>query len=247
MKPSGRQASTFRACVVLVIVTCCLASTGVATAKGQLLPATPCSVGGAPERVSYPISLAFQPRPSHPPQVIACGTSFVGPFEIVAYPTVEHEWLCTLFLGEPFGNSDCEPPIPPFPNGAGELRMFQIGWAGGNGSSYTYLSGNVGTAVTRIEVRYHRYKKKLISRVSATVAQVNGDLLWSLHQTVPFARFAAVLPGCAVPQGMRLVAFDSEGARVGSQRGHKSRFGNPCRPLNSSESFAYAPATNQRR
>ncbi len=246
MKRCTYRVCALRAGVVLLAVACCLAFTGVASANAQSFLTPPCSVGGAPERVSYPSSLIFQPKPLQPPHVIACGMSLVGPFEIVAYTSVEHKWLCTLFLGEPFGNSDCEPPNPPFPDGAGEIRMYQDGWASGNGSSYTYLSGNVGTGVSRIEIRYHRYKKKPISRVSATVGQVKGVLLTSLHQTVPFGRFAAVLPGCAVPQGMRLVAFDSDGAVIGSQRGQKSRFGNPCLHLDSSESIAYAPASRRR-
>lgn len=242
MKRYADQASALRAGVVLLVVACCLALTSVAIAKAQPSPATPCSVGGPPEKVNPPSLLS---KASHPPKVIACGRSFLGPFEIVAYPSVEHEWLCTVFLGAPFGGGDCGPnvegaltPAPrPFTNSGqlpvdgGAIRVSGIGWAWGNGPgpSYTHLEGSLSPGVTRVEIRYHRPNKESISRVSATVAQANGELLSSLYQTVPFGRFAAVLRGCAITQGLRLVAFDTEGHIVGSLRGHKSRIGNQCR------------------
>jgi hypothetical protein len=84
--------------------------------------------------------------------------------------------------------------------------------------------------VEQIEVRYHRNEQKAISRTNATVAQVNGELLSSLDQTTPFGRFAVVLPGCNLPQGLRILAFDSEGRMIGSERGRNSGPGNLCRP-----------------
>ena len=114
------------------------------------------------------------------------------------------------------------------------MRVTGTSWAygGGSGGSYTALHGWVRPDVARIEVRYHRRNEKPISHVDATVAQVDGDLLSSLHQATPFGRFAVVLPGCTVPQGLRVLAFDSEGKLIGSERGQKERsgFGNPCRP-----------------
>jgi len=96
--------------------------------------------------------------------------------------------------------------------------------------SYTAVHGWVGPDVARIEVRYHRRNEKPITQVDATVAQVNGELLSALDQTTPFGRFAIVLPGCTVPQGLRVLAFDSEGRMIGSERGRKqSGFGKPCR------------------
>ena len=243
MKRRVQRVRALRAGVVLIVVACRLMFTTVATAKAQAPSTPPCSVGGAPEKVSYPIFLS---KPSQPAQVIACGTSFVGPFEIVAYPSVKRKWLCTLFLGAPFGDGDCGPDIIQPPVGRDEIRSFQMGWGGENGSSYTYLSGSLGLDVARVEVRYHRYNKKPINQVNATIAQVNGELLKSLDQTVPFGRFAAVLPGCAVPQGMRIVAFDPEGAIVASERGRKSHFGNPCRGGYSPEWTVYAPTSKRR-
>jgi len=242
MKRYADQASALRAGVVLLVVACCLAFTGVAASKAPSFSGPPCSVGGAPEKVNPPSLLS---KASHPPKVIACGRSFLGPFEIVAYPSVEHEWLCTVFIGAPFGGGYCRRDVEggitlaprsftnsgQLPVDGGPIRVFGIGWAWGNGPgpSYTYLEGSLSPGVTRVEVRYHRPNKASINRASATVAQVNGELLSSLYQTVPFGRFAAVLRGCAVPQGMRLVAFNPEGAIVASLRGHKSSFGNQCR------------------
>jgi hypothetical protein len=88
----------------------------------------------------------------------------------------------------------------------------------------------VRSDVARIEVRYYRGHSKSVTHAEATVAQVNGELLNSLGQTTPFGRFAVVLPGCDVAQRMRLVAFNSEGQRVGSQRGRKARWAAPCQP-----------------
>ena len=67
-------------------------------------------------------------------------------------------------------------------------------------------------------------------KADATVGQVDGALLSSLGQSAPFGRFAIVLPGCSLPQGIRILAFDSEGRLLGSERGRKSGFATPCRP-----------------
>jgi hypothetical protein len=99
-----------------------------------------------------------------------------------------------------------------------------------SGRSYTALNGWVRPDVARVEVRYHRRNEKPITHANATVAQVDGELLSSLDQTTPFGRFAVVLPGCTVPQGLRVLAFDSVGKLFGSERGRKSGSGRPCRP-----------------
>lgn len=242
MKRRGDRASTFRTGALLLAVASCFTFTCVTNSKAQSPTPVPCSVGGAPEKASPPFLLS---KASHPPRVIACGRSFLGPFEIVAFPSVEHEWLCTVFLGEPFGDSECGPDFegaltlapPPFSNTSelpvdgGPIRLSGIGWAWGNGPgpAYTHLEGSLSPGVARVEIRYHRPNRESINRVSATVAQVNGELLSSLYQTVPFGRFAAVLRGCATTQRLRLVAFDAEGQIVGSLRGHRSHFGNQCR------------------
>ncbi len=219
----------FHVAALLLVIACFAASIDVATSKAQSAD-PPCSVGGPPQIERPP----FLEKPLSPELVIACGKSVVGPFEIVAYTGVKH-LLCTVFLGSAFGGSGCGGEIH-------ESRLARDGflitntnwaWGRGPGRSFTALSGWVRPDVARIEVRYHRSNEKPITRAKATVAQVNGELLSSLGQTTPFGRFAVVLPGCTVPQGLHVLAFDSEGQMIGSERGRKtkSRFGNPCQPL----------------
>jgi hypothetical protein len=216
----------FSAATVLLVVACFAVFVGVTTSKAQSADRQ-CSVGGPPTIEEGP---SFLEKPSGPKLVIACGNSVVGPFEIVAYTGVKH-LLCTVFLGTAFGDADCGGAIDESRLARDGFLVTGIGqtWGGGPGRSYTTVRGSVRPDVARIEVRYHRRNEKPITQVDATVAQVNGELLSSLGQTTPFGRFAVVLPGCTVPQGLRVLAFDSEGLMVGSERGHKDGFGRPCR------------------
>jgi hypothetical protein len=207
------------------LIFCLAASVGV-SASGAQSANPPCTIGGPAEKVE-----GLMPgKPSRPPIVIGCGRSLVGPFEIVAYPDAEHNWLCTFFIGSAFGDGDCGGVIHESLLNRNGFVVTGTGWAWGSGPGrpYTALRGEARPDVARIEVRYHRGNEKAISRVNATLAQVSGELLSALEQTTPFGRFAVVLPGCTVPQGLRVLAFDSEGRMIGSQRGRKSRFGQPC-------------------
>lgn len=218
----------FRVAALLLLVACFVAFIGLRTSEAR--SAEPqCRVGGPPSMESGP---HFLQKPLSPELVIACGKSVVGPFEIVSYTSVRH-WLCTMVLGSAFGGGDCGGAIH-------ESRLARIGflvtstgrtWGEGPGRSYTAIRGWVRPDVARIEVRYHRNNEKPITQADATVGQVNGELLASLDQTTPFGRFAVVLPGCTVPQGIRILAFDSEGRMIGSERDRKSGpgFGRPCR------------------
>jgi hypothetical protein len=217
----------FPAGALLLVVTCLAVVVGVTSSKAQSADLR-CSVGGPPTIEEGPDLLE---KPLGPRLVIACGKSVVGPFEIVAYTGVNH-LLCTFFLGSAFGGGECGRAFH-------ESRLAHDGflvtgtswaWGGGPGRSYTAVHGWVEPDVARIEVRYHRRNEKAIARVNATLAQVNGELLSALDQTTPFGRFAVVLPGCTVPQGLRVLAFDSEGQMIGSERGHKqSGIGKACR------------------
>jgi hypothetical protein len=217
----------FSAAALFLVVASFAAFVGVTASRAQ--SADPqCSVGGPPTIEEGPNLLL---KPLGPRLVIACGKSVVGPFEIVAYTGVGHS-LCTVFLGSAFGGAECGGAFH-------ESRLARDGflvtgtswaWGGGPGRSYTAIHGWLRPDAARIEVRYHRRNEKAITQVNATVAQVDGELLSSLGQTTPFGRFAVVLPGCTVPQGLRVLAFDSEGRMIGSERGHKqSGFGGPCR------------------
>jgi len=217
----------FSAAALFLVVTSFVAFVGVTTSRAQ--SADPqCRVGAPPTIEQGP---NFLQKPLGPRLVIACGKSVVGPFEIVAYTGVGHS-LCTVFLGSAFGGAECGAAFH-------ESRLARDGflvtdtswaWGGGPGRSYTAIRGWLRPDAARIEVRYHRKSEKAITHVNATVAQVNGELLSALGQTTPFGRFAVVLPGCTVPQGLRVLAFDSEGRMLGSERGHKeSGPGKPCR------------------
>jgi hypothetical protein len=218
---------TFRVAALLLLVACFAALVGVRTSEAR--SAEPqCSVGGPPSIEGGPDLLE---KPLSPKLVIACGKSVVGPFEIVAYTGVRH-LLCTFVLGSAFGGGQCGASLHESRLARDGLLVTDTGWAwgGGPGRSYTAMTGWVRPDVARIEVRYHRRNEKAISHVDATLGQVNGELLSSLDQTTPFGRFAVVLPGCSVPQGLRVLAFDSEGEMIGSERGRKqSGFGQPCR------------------
>jgi hypothetical protein len=212
-------------CAGLLAVTA--SAIGVTTSKAQGAD-PPCTVGGPPTIQEGPTLVQ---NPAGPELVIGCGKSVVGPFEIAAYTGVEHS-LCTVFLGSAVRGAQCGEAIHESLLASDGFLVTGTNWSwgGGPGRSYTAMSGWVRPDVARVEVRYHRNHEKSISHATATVAQVDGELLSSLGQTTPFGRFAVVLPGCAVPQGLRLLAFDSEGRMTGSERGRKSGFGNPCPP-----------------
>ena len=206
----------FSAAVLLLVVVSFVAFVGVPTSRAQ--SADPqCSVGAPPTIEEGP---SFLQKPLGPRLVIACGKSVVGPFEIVAYTGVGHS-LCTVFLGSAFGGSECGGAFHEAWLARDGFLVTGTSWAwgGGPGRSYTAVRGWLGPDAARIEVRYHRKNEKAISQANATVVQVDGELLSSLGQTTPFGRFAVVLPGCTVPQGLRVLAFDSEGRMIGSERG----------------------------
>jgi hypothetical protein len=219
------------ATAALLLLAACFAMVITAMTSNAQPADSQCSVGAPPTiEEKGPPPLRF--KPSSPELVIACGKSVVGPFEIVAYTAVRHHWLCTFVLGPAFGGSECGGAL-------NESRLARDGVlitgsgatsGSGPGRSYTTLHGWVRSDVARIEVRYHRRNEKTITRASATVAQVNGELLSSLDQATPFGRFAVVLPGCTRSQGIRVLALDSEGRMIGSERGRKARFGGPCQP-----------------
>lgn len=204
--------------------------------KTPVSPQTPCAVG-QPRSIDHR-SLY---KPADTPRVIACGRSFLGPFEIIAYSSTEHNLLCTTFLGVPFrGDEGCgqDGGIQVVPgvfgrSGEDNICVYGVTWEEGREqrpTSITYLHGSLSPKVKRVEVRYQRRGRKSFNRVGATVSRVNGNLLESLGQTVPFGKFAAVLRGYAVLQQMRIVAYDAEGHIVESQRGHRFQSAHLCRP-----------------
>jgi hypothetical protein len=221
---------TFRLASLLAVVAC-LAAAVVAIGAGGAQAgsaAGPCVVGGSPTIKGEPQAIR---EPLSPVLDIACGKSFIGPFQIVAYTDVKHS-LCTFVLGSPFNGGECGGSIYESRLARDGVLVTTRNWESGlgRGPANTTLSGRLLPKVTRVEVRYHRPGQKSVSEVNATVGQVDGELLRTLDQTEPFGRFAVVLPGCVPPQGLRVLAFDAEGRLVGSEPGRKLRAGNPCRP-----------------
>ncbi len=222
-----RLSMPFRATALLFAVSC-LAVIVAPTSSQAHSSDRRCSVGSPPSIEDGPRLLA---KPAGPELVVACGKGVAGPFEIAAYTSVDHT-LCTAFLGVGFGSGECGAAF-------GESRLARDGvlatgtnwaWGAGPGPAYTAIGGWVTPEVARVEVRYHRNNGKPTREADATVGQVDGELLGSLGQSEPFGRFAVVFPGCSLPQGIRILAFDSEGRLLGSESGHKSGFGTPCRP-----------------
>jgi hypothetical protein len=212
----------------LVLVVVCFAALAGARATEARSAEPRCSVGGPPTIEERPSLLQ---KPSGPQLVIACGSSIEGQFEIVAYTGVKHS-LCTVYLGSAVRGAECGGALYESRLARDGFLVTSTDWTSGRGPgrSYTAMRGWVRPDVARVEVRYHRRNGKPLARVDATTAQVNGELLGALDQTAPFGRFAVVLPGCIVPQDLRVLAFDSEGRMIGSIQGRKSGFGRPCRP-----------------
>jgi hypothetical protein len=157
-----------------------------------------------------------------PVLVLACGpTGFLrtGPLEIIGYAT--SNGLC---IGDEvrykslFGGS-CEQSGTSWHEfWPGPIHLESDGWARGEAEpTASYLSGVIEPTVTEVEVRFNREEKIFTKR--ATVAHVDGEVLSNLHQSEPFARFAAVLPGCVPPRAVRVIARNSEGEVLGSDRG----------------------------
>jgi hypothetical protein len=213
-----------------------------ATARGATTsvtpePPAPCRVGGPP--LATPTFL----QPTGPILVVACGTSFVGPFEIAAYP--KDRLLCTTFESAEFGLPGSVTCGKEPGDADAQIQVMGSGEAYGAAPSISNVWGEVEPDVASVDVRYHRGRQKAISTVHAAVAQVNGDLLAALHQTAPFGRFGAILPGRA---GLfRVLAFNAEGQIVGSERGsNRFRAGSQSHRPTTHPAIAFRTATRTR-
>jgi hypothetical protein len=140
---------------------------------------------------------------------IACGRRFVGqPYEISAVDASEGLWV--FVDSGPLGFSTGL-PVPLF----GDISLIS-GWSGPPSRSNVY--GVLAANVARVEVIFHhRGQHKRVVR-KPTTAFVSGELMTELHQTEPFGAYAMTLPGCVPPRGIRAVAFDAQGRRVGAAR-----------------------------
>jgi hypothetical protein len=215
----------FRRAALLLAVACLLAALGAST-SGASAAEPGCTVGKPPTLENGPEVLE---KPASPELVIACGHGVTGPYEIAAY-TDAHHTLCTIFLGEGFGGGQCGAAFRESQLNRDSFLTTSMNWAwgAGPGPSSTSITGWALPDVARIEVRYHHDNAKPIHHANAILGQVGGQLLTTLGQTEPFGRFAIVLPGCSLPQGIRILAFNPEGTLLGSEQGHKPGFAPPC-------------------
>jgi hypothetical protein len=158
-----------------------------------------------------------------PVLVLACGSSGflnAGPLEIVGYNT--SQGLCTSaqIREQMLFGGICFPPGMSWQDFTSRpIKWDGAGWSGGGPTpTATNLAGYIDPDVTAVEVRFHRSGK--VQAKTATVAQIDGDLLAKLGVTEPFGRFAAILPGCIPPRAIRVVARGASGEFLGAQRGN---------------------------
>jgi hypothetical protein len=154
---------------------------------------------------------------------IACGWRLLGkPYEIVAVDTSEGLWV--FADSGPLGYSEGRAVLP----GAtfGPITV-QSSWS--TPPARSHLFGVLGANVARVQVIYHhRGQHRRVIR-TPTTALVSGELLTELHQTEPFGAYALTINGCVPPKGVRAIAFDARGQRVGSARA-MSFVAHPCNP-----------------
>lgn len=207
---------------VAVIGLLAVASTSVsASPPTPEAPEHPCKVGGPPAWYFWRVPPGV--KGLSPIVTIACGRRLLGkPYEIVAVDT--NGGLSVYADSGPLGFSEGLPVPSGGPFGA---ITVQSSWSGPPVRSYVY--GVLGASVARVKVIFHhRGQGKRVVRVPTT-ALVTGELLTELHQTEPFGAYAMTVSGCLPPNGIRVVAFDAQGQRVGSERGRAfiAHFCNP--------------------
>jgi len=181
----------------------------------------PCKVGGPPAWYFWRIPPGV--KKLSPITTIACGRRLLGlPYEIVAVDTSKGLWVYAdsgpLHFSEGLSFASGVPLGPVY---------VQRGWSAP--PSRTHLSGVIGADVTRVEVVFHhRGQRKRVVR-TPTTALVTGDLLAELDQSEPFGAFALTISGCVPPKGVRVVAFDAQGLRLGSAS-PRNFIAHPCNP-----------------
>jgi hypothetical protein len=215
---------TRRALGALVVVSCVFAAATAAVSASPPVNGTrehPCKVGGPPAWQFWRIPPGV--KRLSPTLIIACGRRFLGlPYEIVAVDTDQGLWVYTDSGPLGFSGGTTVLPGAPF----GPVGVLQ-GW--GAPPPRTRLYGTLGGNVARVEVIFHHRSRHERVMRTPTVALVSGELMTRLHQTEPFGAFAMTLPGCVPPKGVRAVAFDAEGRRIGSARSLDFT-AHPCNP-----------------
>jgi hypothetical protein len=182
-----------------------------------------CNVGGPPTwRYSHVVPPV---RRLSPVVILACGHRLAGPYEIVSLDTSAGLYIYAAGPSFSEGQAIRNPQLPGFPE---PTITVSGGWGGPPARTRTYgvLAGNVARVAV---IFHHRGQHRRLVR-TPTMAHVTGELLTRLHQTEPFGAYAITLPGCVPPKGIRAVAFDARGRRVGTARHFLLGPPHPCNP-----------------
>jgi hypothetical protein len=213
-----------RALGVFVGVLCLLTVASASVSASLPISGTrehPCKVGGPPAWYFFRIPPGV--KRLSPLVTIACGRRLLGqPYEIVAVDT--SEGLLVYADSGPLGFSEGQSVLPGAPFGA---ITVQSGW--GEPPARSHLYGVLGANVASVKVIFHHRGQHERVVGKPTTALVSGELLTELHQTEPFGAYALTISGCVPPKGVRAVAFNAQGLRVGSVR-PLSFAAHPCNP-----------------
>jgi hypothetical protein len=204
------------ASIGFVVVVMILAAVAMAGQRGQ--------VGGPP-------TLALGPpdegKRTTPDLVIGRSDAFVGPVELVAYgwlappdslPSRPRKQLCIWveYLPKEISPGMCGPLLDP----EGDQKIViddQIQALGKPSQRFTEIGGRLTPDVVTVRVFYRRNGHE--ARSTAAVAQVSGGLQERLNQSVPFGYFALKIRGLVPWHSIRVRAYNSSGAVVGSAGG----------------------------
>ena len=213
-----------RAIGTVLVVLFLFAAASASVSASSPMPGTrvhPCKVGGPPAWYFWRIPPGV--KRLSPIVTIACGRRLLGlPYELVAVDTSQGLWVYADSGPVGFSEGLSISPGAPF----GPVNVLS-GWSGP--PSRSHLFGVLGAEVARVQVIFHhRGRHKRVVR-TPTTALVSGDLLTELHQTEPFGAYVLTISGCVPPRGVRVVAFDSQGLRLGSAR-PVSLLAHPCHP-----------------
>jgi len=202
-----------------VLVATILVAVAMAAQRGQ--------VGGPP-------TLALGPpdegKRTTPDLVIGRDDTFAGPVELVAYgwlaprdslPSGPRKQLCIWveYLPKEIDPGMCGPLLDP--NGEQKIAIDdQIQALGKPAQRFTEIGGRLTPDVATVRAFYRRDGRKVSSL--ATVAQVTGRLQEKLRQPVPFGYFDLKIKGLVPWHSIRVQAYDSAGAIVGSAGGQSA-------------------------
>lgn len=189
------------------------------------------AMAGQRGQVGGPPTLALGPpdegKRTTPDLVIGRTDASLGPVELVAYgwlaprdslPAGPRKQLCVWveYLPKEISPGMCGPPLDP--EGDQEVVIDdRIQALGRPVDRFTEIGGRLTPDVETVRVFYRRNGQKVDA--TATVAQVSGTLQKRLRQAVPFGYFALKIRGLVPWHSIRVRAYDSSGAVVGSAGG----------------------------